>query len=630
MDLIKKKTFPVASAAILAALTAFWLLNAGYTPVNEISGTVSDGIVPIKDARVRIQGANEYVTTDSLGKFILFSDSSLGHVFTVTAGKKGWYNGWTNAEVGDTNAFVILEPLPPGDNDNYMFQDPAAYCSVCHILLFDQWKTSKHAGATTNPMLLQAYNGTDVAGNPGIYPGFKLDFPSDPGDCADCHAPGAALEDPGHTDLNDVLAFSSVDTNGVYCDFCHKIGEVEINYATGVNGSISMKRPQDTSARDINIGQFDDVTSPWMGATYNEVYQKSAYCSSCHQYKNLNNVLVDDTYDAWAASDYPALGIQCQDCHMKPFPYETFASGIGGAHAVPRDSSRIYNHLFRGGTSTQMLDRSVIMSASGHMGSSQLSVNMYVTNDGAGHKLPTGVSFRNILLVISATAGLETLPLLSGPILPDFAGVGDPAAGNFADEPGKAFALVTKNGITQDAPVPNWLTTEISYDSRIPAHQTDSSLYVFDLSGLTDTSLIQIQASLIYRAVYKPWADAKGWDMREYAMADTTMNFVHVTGIGNDPRIPVAVQLRQNYPNPFNPSTTIIFSLPSPQFVDLIIYNTLGQKVQTLMSGFMTSGTHSLAWDGRNQDNVEVASGLYFYRLRTPRATQTRKMMLLR
>ena len=89
--------------------------------------------------------------------------------------------------------------------------------------------------------------------------------------------------------------------------------------------------------------------------------------------------------------------------------------------------------------------------------------------------------------------------------------------------------------------------------------------------------------------------------------------------------IPSEFKLDQNYPNPFNPSTVISFQLPSATQTKLEIYNVQGQKVATLVDGYLEAGTHQLRWE-----SIGASSGIYFYRLETETITETRKMILLK
>ncbi len=101
----------------------------------------------------------------------------------------------------------------------------------------------------------------------------------------------------------------------------------------------------------------------------------------------------------------------------------------------------------------------------------------------------------------------------------------------------------------------------------------------------------------------------------------------NLTGWGtNSQTLPFTVELQQNYPNPFNPVTTIRFQIPNSQFVTLNIYDNLGQKGTTLVSGKQKAGMHEVQWDATG-----MASGIYYYRLETEQGiVQTRKLVLLK
>lgn len=90
------------------------------------------------------------------------------------------------------------------------------------------------------------------------------------------------------------------------------------------------------------------------------------------------------------------------------------------------------------------------------------------------------------------------------------------------------------------------------------------------------------------------------------------------------------VQSLSNYPNPFNPETKISFSLSQASQVGITIFNTKGQKIKQLYSGNLASGAHNLIWNGTDNIGNAVASGVYFYRLRTKQGTVSRKMLLVK
>jgi len=88
--------------------------------------------------------------------------------------------------------------------------------------------------------------------------------------------------------------------------------------------------------------------------------------------------------------------------------------------------------------------------------------------------------------------------------------------------------------------------------------------------------------------------------------------------------------LAQNYPNPFNPSTTIRFHLPVRSHVSLSIYDVSGREVCRLIDGERGEGSHTVAWQGFDQEGRSVKSGVYFYSLQACGEEITRKMVLIK
>jgi hypothetical protein len=93
---------------------------------------------------------------------------------------------------------------------------------------------------------------------------------------------------------------------------------------------------------------------------------------------------------------------------------------------------------------------------------------------------------------------------------------------------------------------------------------------------------------------------------------------------------PEAYQLGQNYPNPFNPQTSIRFQMPEAAQVQLDVYDVMGRRVRTLLSGRLEAGQYDAVWDGTDASGRAVASGAYFYRLQSDDFTETRQMLLLK
>jgi hypothetical protein len=81
----------------------------------------------------------------------------------------------------------------------------------------------------------------------------------------------------------------------------------------------------------------------------------------------------------------------------------------------------------------------------------------------------------------------------------------------------------------------------------------------------------------------------------------------------------------QNYPNPFNPITNIEFSIPHKEYVEFNIYNSLGQKIISPINKILSSGNHTVKFDGNN-----LSSGIYFYQIKTKNYSAVKKMLLLK
>ena len=95
-------------------------------------------------------------------------------------------------------------------------------------------------------------------------------------------------------------------------------------------------------------------------------------------------------------------------------------------------------------------------------------------------------------------------------------------------------------------------------------------------------------------------------------------------------KTPSRTELFANQPNPFNPSTTIRYSLEAAGSVRLLVYDTTGRRVRSLVQGSESAGEHSVAFDGRDDRGDVLASGVYFYRLEAGSVVKTRKMVLLK
>jgi len=102
------------------------------------------------------------------------------------------------------------------------------------------------------------------------------------------------------------------------------------------------------------------------------------------------------------------------------------------------------------------------------------------------------------------------------------------------------------------------------------------------------------------------------------------------TDVKKTPALPKEFVLEGNYPNPFNPGTTIKFLLPESGYVEINIYNILGEKIRSLANNIFPAGEEKVQWNGKNDFGEYVSSGVYIYTLKAMGKELSRKMLLLK
>ena len=93
---------------------------------------------------------------------------------------------------------------------------------------------------------------------------------------------------------------------------------------------------------------------------------------------------------------------------------------------------------------------------------------------------------------------------------------------------------------------------------------------------------------------------------------------------------PVMFGLQGSYPNPFNPTTTIHYSVETEGITSLVVYDMMGREIKSLVSGYLTPNHYSVVWNGRDNSDRPVPSGIYLYRLNSGEFTDMKKVMLLK
>ncbi len=198
---------------------------------------------------------------------------------------------------------------------------------------------------------------------------------------------------------------------------------------------------------------------------------------------------------------------------------------------------------------------------------------------------------------------------------------------------------------------PRYYATDFLPPGTLPVELTSFSANVSDrnviLNWTTATEInnsgfeIERKSNGEYRTIAFIQGNGTTTDEHNYSYSDNNLNigeytyrlkqvdydgtFAYSNEVNVSVNAPAQFELAQNYPNPFNPSTKISFSIPQNSEVTLSVFNVLGQKVKTLVQGFMEAGKHTI-----NFDASEFNSGIYFYRLESGNFSEVRKMTLLK
>jgi hypothetical protein len=488
-----------------------------------ITGQVLDAAnsQPLANARVRIQATSEEpVLTDANGQFTI-SDVPAGSV-TVTAVLSydpdrpiNYITASALAEDGDS--IQISLPRLPANDAAYPYDPGTSFtCSSCHNEQHAEWQDSTHSNAALNEWVLDLFSGTGTPGGSEGYVFRDSHDPDDNGFCAACHAPIEDAQTPGGVFLDEVTLLGGLD--GVTCVACHQMAHVNDNVeALHHYGNTQYRFPQSNFTALYVWGPLDDVSFSTMRASHQEGFKEAKFCASCHEYNNpYNGMPGQNTYTEWLASPYAQPGDDfraCQDCHMPAATEPGPISSLGGQPIRPPEQRR--SHRFTGATPTTLTDAIELDMVATQIGST-LEVTALVSNAGAGHAFPTGISLRNAILVIEASVDGQPLAQIQGDVVPFY---GSASGGDDEDDlaglPGKGFARVLEGRINGQGPVVRpvlFIDAESVWsDTRVPSGETDQSIYGFDLAGVPEDSEVDISARLLYRRAWRDTVVTKGW-----------------------------------------------------------------------------------------------------------------------
>ena len=525
-----------------------------------VSGMVIGEDGAVADAVVRVQTTEQYAISAEDGTFSLELEEPGQEPLNLTGWASGYFcSGPYVAAPGDQGITVELIRHADDDNPDYDWLPSRFYpgegegqgCTECHsrdgtglafTLPVDEWLLDAHAQSATNPRFLTMYNGTDLDGNaspptqqgysrdygtfplppdpdqPYFGPGYKLDFPASAGNCAACHTPAAAVNDPYNTDPNTL---AGVDAEGLPCDFCHKIWDVKLDPTSALPyantpGVLSYEFRRPHEGHQFFAGPLDDVAPG--EDTYSEIQTQSAFCAPCH-FAVFWDTTIYNSYGEWLLSPYsdPESGKTCQDCHMPPLGATQFATDEAGGRL--RDATTIFSHRMPGARDQNLLQDAVDLQVSTSIEGETLEVFIGLYNDNTGHKIPTDSALRHMLLIVEVIDTQDTpLELLEGPTLPEWAGEGGPDKGYYAGLPGKAYALILQELWTQISPSgAYWNPTRVVEDTRLEPFEEDFSSYLFHVP---ENAPIQVRVRLILRRAFIELMDQKGWTDPDILMAE--------------------------------------------------------------------------------------------------------------
>jgi ssDNA-binding Zn-finger/Zn-ribbon topoisomerase 1 len=483
----------------------------------------------------------------------------------------GYYISSDQCQIDKTGYEISLIPIAVNNAPGYAWiaaDIGAQSCRGCHSgspgrTEFTEWMSDGHSTAFVDPFFWTMYLGTDINRQRGEEtewkilesgqrvrlarkpsgadrgPGYKLDYPSNFGNCGYCHMPAAVNGSQQEVDLAARMNIlpgkaMNVETEGVTCDVCHKVTDVilgnnELPFPDRpgiLSFSLLLPEPGQTHY----IGPLADHSAgSSIKLTCSPVFGESKFCAACH-YGVFGDVVIYNSYGEWLDSSYSEKYTRatdgqitgenknyrsCQDCHMASSqPVDGTPLEARGACSPANHSFRDFSHnmMKRDNTNSAILvaqAASVTVDAIKENGN--VKVNVRVINTGAGHKLPTDSPLRHLILVVEARDEDDRLlTQVEGPTIPAWGGSGNQPE-DYAGRPGVIYANILKDRDTNEVPalaywnptVPAWNGS----DTRLVPNQAVLSTYSFVAPSHGEA---RINARLYYRYAFIDLIRQKG------------------------------------------------------------------------------------------------------------------------
>jgi hypothetical protein len=246
-------------------------------------------------------------------------------------------------------------------------------CGTCHRDIYRMWRKSAHADATEDPFFVET-----LAEVRGMDSGRREKI------CLGCHSPAAIAS-------GDLELKLGASREGVPCDFCHSLVAVEMT-DRGPRHKLDVGR--------VKRGTIAEADSPAHEVAYSELHESSLLCAPCHEYVSEDGVSILGTYSEWLSSRAAESGKTCQNCHM-----EITEAQVVDPKVVRKSEAKVNLHEMPGGHSVQQLLKALDIKVRTDRRGDALDVEITVSNEGAGHAVPTGMPGRRIILSVGVNAG---------------------------------------------------------------------------------------------------------------------------------------------------------------------------------------------------------------------------------
>jgi hypothetical protein len=520
---------------IFALATAVAILCFAFSTAEAdlVSGVVREEgtLTPIPDAIVSLQATD--TKTISLGDGSYSLDVGTGTDLVIVAAQKGYYNGSILVTPPSSGEDILLDPVPQGDNSDYSLMDPLA-CEQCHPDQYDEWLGSPMSKGGTNTWVHDIYSGTGTPGGMGgfVYLRDSVHAGTVPdSECAACHQPESWIANDFSGPLDDTFFPPQLPVvHGVSCEVCHKVANIDeskTNFPGIHPDAVTFTRPEAPDYAQVEYGLLPDAdfSSELMRPSY-QPQLVAEVCAACHQDKNDpdedgdfeedNGVISEPTYLEWLNTPYGDIEspqyATCLDCHMLSSGQTELCSVLDPP--LTRDPEKIRSHVIEG-TTAAFLENAVDLAMQTNVVGNTIEVQVDITNSQTGHHVPTGVTIRNMVLLVQAWTHeddpfLSPLTYTGMQTIHPLGGEGNPTQGYYSGLPGKYYSKLNHDA-SMNGPTFFTDATGIQFDNRIPALATDITNYTFTLPPPSFEGWIYVRARLIYRRTFRFLADAKQW-----------------------------------------------------------------------------------------------------------------------